>query len=107
MNTVRYAEWNLVNGPQEIGWLAMHTAAWAMRTRPYVVSLEILQPTYPIEFTKRNSAVEINLAGIEVKWRYKDAAQGKFHGPDARAAFEAAWLAGEQDAARKILTYGG
>lgn len=104
----QYVEWNHISSPQEIGWLAMEIATRAMAKRPRAPALEsdFLSTSYPIEFTKRNSAVEVNFAGIEVKWRYKDAAQGKFHGPDARAAFEAAWLAGEKDAARKILTYG-
>jgi len=39
----------------------------------------------------------------EVEWRYRDLVDRKRRGKDMRAAFEAAWLAGERDFAERLL----
>jgi hypothetical protein len=43
------------------------------------------------------------LEQCEVEWRYRDTVDRKHRGKDMRAAFEAAWLAGERNFAERLL----
>jgi len=44
------------------------------------------------------------IAKIEMHWIFKDATNRKHHGKEVREAFEAAWLTGNHDFARALVT---